>query len=294
MAPRRHPTTGGGGGGGGNSSHQLDVHNLLGLSAAVAAAAAVDSSNNESFDSSIAGQSQQQQQCFLNTNTESNYTRCCVPSGDCYKSGCIDYGLINLEDLHDCIRVICNNENCTAGQYMHRECFDTWEQGVLSYLKSIGRARSWSDRQRHQNLWSKKGYDLVFKACGCKCGRGHLKKDLDWSPPMQMNIFGRIEEDASKKKKKRNRNNQKPALQLTTSAMAQYSNGCMPSMAPIELRTRTGSLSSSNGSSSPPASGSSDHSVSPVHTGSVVSAAAVLATNKKPKSKVEAYSERVR
>lgn len=26
-------------------------------------------------------------------------------------------------------------------------------------------------------------YDLTYKACGCKCGRGHLRKDLDWIPP---------------------------------------------------------------------------------------------------------------
>ncbi|ERL93139.1 hypothetical protein D910_10438, partial [Dendroctonus ponderosae] len=53
---------------------------------------------------------------------------------------------------------------------MHRECFDQWEQAVLSYLKTCGRARSWSERQRHQNLWTKKGYDLAYKACGCNSG----------------------------------------------------------------------------------------------------------------------------
>lgn len=143
-------------------------------------------------------------------------TRCCVPIGDCFKSSPVDYGSINLEDLRDCVRVICNNDNCTAGQYMHRECFDHWEEGVLNYLKSIGRARSWSDKQRQQNLWTKKGYDLVFKACSCKCGRGHLRKDLDWIPPTSL-FQSRLDDESAKKKKKKNRQNQKPILAISTS-----------------------------------------------------------------------------
>ncbi|XP_055551279.1 headcase protein-like, partial [Wyeomyia smithii] len=144
-------------------------------------------------------------------------TRCCVPTGDCLKSSPVDYGAINLEDLRDCVRVICNNENCSFGQYMHRECFDHWEESVLNYLKSIGRARSWSEKQRQQNLWTKKGYDLVFKACTCRCGRGHLRKDLDWIPPASLFSSTRLDEDSSKKKKKKNRQNQKPSLAISTS-----------------------------------------------------------------------------
>jgi len=59
---------------------------------------------------------------------------------------------------------------------MHGECFRDWESKVLAYLRSSGRARSWSEKQRVQNLWTKKGYDLAFKACDCKCGRGHLRQ----------------------------------------------------------------------------------------------------------------------
>lgn len=81
------------------------------------------------------------------------------------------------------VKVVCNNDHCEQGQYMHKECFEIWEQTVLTYLKSCGRARSWSEKQRLQNLWTKRGYDLAFKACSCKCGKGHLRKDLDWIPP---------------------------------------------------------------------------------------------------------------
>lgn len=286
MAPRRN-----------NSGHSaLDVHNLLGMEPDT-----LDANHNQ--QSGIAD----------------NFTRCCVPSGDCFKLSTLDFGLINLDDLRDCIRVICNNENCTAGQYMHRECFDAWEEGVLTYLKTIGRARSWSDRQRQQNLWTKKGYDLVFKACSCKCGRGHLKKDLDWTPPTTCNI---MDEEATKKKKKNKRNNQKPTLAIssinfhnavgsqignsigntngngvgvigtptaTSNATINnnnYNSNSNHTVVGCDIRDRTASLSSSNdGSSSPPASASSDMSISPIHNGAII---------KKQKSRVELYSERIR
>lgn len=207
---------------------------------------------------------------------EAGITRCCVPTGECLRAqqqlNNNDHMVISLDDLRDTVRVTCNNEGCTSGRYMHRECFDQWEQSVLAYLKTCGRARSWSERQRHQNLWTKKGYDLAYKACTCKCGRGHLKKDLDWMPPPPTsNIFGRIEEvDLSGKKKKRRNKNGKPILAIST-------NNAIGS----EVRTRTGSLScSSTGSSSPPTSGS-EPSISPIHA------------HAKKKNKLE-FPERIR
>lgn len=259
-------------------------------------------------------------------NHDANVTRCCVPTGECLRaSSCSGGGgaglgfggdaLICLDDLHDCVKVVCNNDHCSVGQYMHRECFDAWEQTVLTYLKSCGRARSWSERQRHQNLWTKKGYDLAFKACGCLCGRGHLKKDLDWVPPAAVvgQAGQRVEEDA-KKKKKRNRQNTRPTLALSAHPIYHPNNngggaghganggaglqGAPPegrraaSEAQLitgETRVRAGSLSSSTGSS-PPASAASDHSASPVHSAS--SASGGVASKKK--SKFEFFSDRSR
>ncbi|KAG8258853.1 hypothetical protein J6590_024169 [Homalodisca vitripennis] len=203
-------------------------------------------------------------------NHDPNVTRCCVPSGECLRG----FALISLDDLRETVKVTCNNDSCTAGRYMHRECFEAWEQTVLTYLKSCGRARSWSERQRHQNLWTKKGYDLAFKACGCKCGRGHLKKDLDWVPPPPG--FGVRDDDASKKKKRRNKNT-RPTLAVSAHHNGQHRPTEAQTIDP--LRARAGSLSSSNGSSSPPASASS---VSPVHNNS---------TKKKSKF-VEFFSDR--
>lgn len=204
----------------------------------------------------------------------SGVTRCCVPTGDClrvqqqFSPNNNDPMLIALDDLRDTIRVTCNNEACTVGRYMHRECFEQWEQTVLAYLKTCGRARSWSERQRHQNLWTKKGYDLAYKACGCKCGRGHLKKDLDWMPPPPTsNIFGRVEEIDGKKKKRRSKNT-RPSLAISAPH-------------PFESRCRTASLSSSNGSSSPPVGSSYDPNLSPIDVHS------------KKKTKFE-FAERIR
>lgn len=277
MAPRRN-----------NSGHSaLEVHNLLGL-------------ETDLLDTSTEMAQQQ-------TNLTDNLTRCCVPTGDCFKLNTLEFGLIDIDDLRESVRIICSNEQCIAGQYMHRECFEAWEEGVLTYLRSIGRARSWSERQRQQNLWTKKGYDLVFKACGCKCGRGHLRKDLDWAPPTNKNIFGgQIDEDATKKKKRRNRNNQKQSLTLNSIGNLtnnHYVNGLLGTSGALTLnclididhennnhsllndgnRDRSISLSSSaDGCNSPLTSACSDMCVSP---NSLI---------KKQKAKVEAYSERVR
>lgn len=205
-------------------------------------------------------------------NSLPGMTHCCVPNGECLRG----YAPIGLDDLRETVKVTCNNDNCTVGRYMHRECFDAWEQTVLTYLKTCGRARSWSERQRHQNLWTKKGYDLAFKACGCKCGRGHLKKDLDWMPPPPG--FGVRDEENNNKKKKRRNKNCRPSLSVSA-------HHAPPVQRPTEaqtidsLRARTGSLSSSNGSSSPPASASS---VSPIHN----------ATRKKSKF-AEFFSDRL-
>ncbi|XP_034940703.1 headcase protein isoform X1 [Chelonus insularis] len=200
---------------------------------------------------------------MVNHQTMNGTTRCCTPSGECLRGD----ALIRFNALQDTVKVICNNENCPMGQFMHRECFEAWEQTLLTYLKNCGRARSWSERQRHQNLWTKKGYDLAFKACGCRCGRGHLKKDLDWMPPGFGNAPGsRVDETETKKKKRRNRQNSRPSLAGSAGPPnhGNHSNGRGSEARMIDSsRGRAGSLSSSTGSSSPPAT--SEPSISPLH-----------------------------
>ncbi|XP_053333380.1 headcase protein homolog isoform X1 [Clarias gariepinus] len=77
-------------------------------------------------------------------------------------------------------RVLCNSEHCPYGNWMHLQCFYEWESSILVQFNCIGRARSWNEKQCRQNMWTKKGYDLAFRFCSCRCGQGHLKKDTDW------------------------------------------------------------------------------------------------------------------
>lgn len=135
---------------------------------------------------------------------------CCAPTG-CN----VNDELIDSHQPTGSVKVFCNNENCHEGTWMHRTCFDEWEESVLAYLRSCGRARSWSERQRLQNLWTKKGYDLAFKACDCKCGRGHLRKDLDYvDTPAVDNV----------KKQKKKKKNDKPMPVMTTGKMSTNTN----------------------------------------------------------------------
>lgn len=83
-------------------------------------------------------------------------------------------------DKDDYQRVVCNNEHCPFGNWMHLQCFYEWESSILVQFNCIGRARSWNEKQCRQNMWNKKGYDLAFRFCSCRCGQGHLRKDVDW------------------------------------------------------------------------------------------------------------------
>ncbi|XP_051909272.1 headcase protein homolog isoform X1 [Hippocampus zosterae] len=86
---------------------------------------------------------------------------------------------IDLEK-DDYQRIQCNHELCPYGNWMHLQCFYEWESSILVQFNCIGRARSWNEKQCRQNMWTKKGYDLAFRFCSCRCGQGHLKKDTDW------------------------------------------------------------------------------------------------------------------
>nr|KAG5708927.1 hypothetical protein BaRGS_009336 [Batillaria attramentaria] len=137
---------------------------------------------------------------------------------------------------------------------MHKDCFEDFEQSVLAYLRSCGRARSWSEKQRLQNLWTKKGYDLAFKACDCRCGRGHLRKDLDYIPPPV--------NDNARKHKKHKKKNDKPMPVVSTTHKSNSHNSHVGPLA-------GGSSNSTNNANHyhAPAPPSSNHAV-PVTSGS--------------------------
>ncbi|XP_054618441.1 headcase protein homolog isoform X1 [Dunckerocampus dactyliophorus] len=106
-------------------------------------------------------------------NERSSEIQCATPLG-CSLGRAIDL------EKDDYQRVLCNNELCPYGNWMHLQCFYEWESSILVQFNCIGRARSWNEKQCRQNMWTKKGYDLAFRFCSCRCGQGHLKKDTDW------------------------------------------------------------------------------------------------------------------
>jgi headcase protein len=178
--------------------------------------------------------------CWESMEDDDDVTHCCLPSG-CPR---YDDDLISLTDPGDAIKVICNNEKCHEGQWMHADCFQDWEDHILSYLRSCGRARSWSEKQRHQNLWTKKGYDLAFKVCDCKCGKGHLRFDTNYTAATKS--------DEERRQKKMKRRDRLPSLVTTGSTtMGSVANG-HDMRSPV--RIHRSSFSSNGSASSPPSS----------------------------------------
>lgn len=213
---------------------------------------------------------------------------CCTPAG-CMS---IVDGITSSNDFQDAaecdvVKVLCNNEHCPTSGLMHRQCFDQWEASILHYLRSCGRARSWSERQRCQNLWTKKGYDLAFKvnlqsfvlfvhvviivmccqACGCLCGRGHLRKDCEWQKKPLVDAAAAAAAGENDQQQRNKRSGRKSATTIVKSPVQQPiavavnnkpSSSAAQMMMNNQIRHRanslssTGSTTSSSGSSSPP------------------------------------------
>jgi len=82
------------------------------------------------------------------------------------------------------VRMVCSNEACPFNQYVPLTTFQQFEDYVLMALKKAPRARGWTPEQCRTNLWTKKGYELVYRACGCNCGKGFVRRDMQFLEPM--------------------------------------------------------------------------------------------------------------
>jgi len=82
------------------------------------------------------------------------------------------------------VRMVCSNEACPYNQYVPLNTFQEFEEYVLMALKKAPRARGWTQEQCRMNLWTKKGYELVYRACGCNCGKGFVRRDMQYLEPM--------------------------------------------------------------------------------------------------------------
>ena len=113
------------------------------------------------------------------------------------------------------VKMICSYDKCPVSPFMHATCFMAFEEQLLSCLRGMSRARNWSEKQRRQNLWTKKGYDLIFKMSTCRCNKGALRKDLTY------NGGGTECGDKAKRKRKRSASGEKMAVPIRASNGAQ-------------------------------------------------------------------------
>ena len=180
---------------------------------------------------------------------------CCNPRG-CIL-GPIEHGLAT-PTTQEVVRMICSNDKCPYSPFMHLECFENFEEQILSCLRGMSRAKSWSEKQRRQNLWTKKGYDLIFKFCGCQCGKGNLRKDLNHvlpDPPLpslpssSSSSSVTIATDKSKKKRKKSSSlsSDRPS---STQAPPTHAPPTQSHHAPAQTRTRSRSQRNSDSVSS--------------------------------------------
>uniref|UniRef100_A0A7E4WC50 3-dehydroquinate dehydratase n=2 Tax=Panagrellus redivivus TaxID=6233 RepID=A0A7E4WC50_PANRE len=89
-------------------------------------------------------------------------------------------------DISDGVKLQCTNSSCRyTDKLLHRECFKSLEQGLLTILANQGSARGWTEAQRRHNLWERKGLTLVQRSLRCACGKGQVKRDEDaWNARM--------------------------------------------------------------------------------------------------------------
>ena len=91
----------------------------------------------------------------------------------------------HIFDVSRTVKLSCSYSACSQSRFMHKDCFETWQETLLNVLTSSREAqkkvRNWSEKQKVQYLW-KQGYGLVSAHCGCRCEEGNLRKDLNWVP----------------------------------------------------------------------------------------------------------------
>uniref|UniRef100_A0A915E0M6 Headcase N-terminal domain-containing protein n=1 Tax=Ditylenchus dipsaci TaxID=166011 RepID=A0A915E0M6_9BILA len=81
------------------------------------------------------------------------------------------------------------------------------EEILIKIISNLGSARKWTDIQRRNNLWEKKGLTLVQKSLRCHCGLGLMTRDAsfyktaDSSPTNATNSAADAKNKEKKKKK---------------------------------------------------------------------------------------------
>lgn len=183
---------------------------------------------------------------------------CCSPKCSIL-SEAVDIGSTDSE----VVKMVCSNDKCSYSPFMHASCFSSFEEQLLSFLRGMSRARNWSEKQRKQNLWTKKGYDLIFKVSTCRCSKGTLRKDLSYNGTAASGGGSASSEptEKGKRRRKKSASGEKIAVPIRTGS------GPQRTRSRTLGRANSDSLSSENGlvaCSAPPAlSGSSSSYMQP-------------------------------
>lgn len=137
------------------------------------------------------------------------------------------------------VKMICSNDKCSHSPFMHAMCFSAFEEQLLSCLRGMSRARNWSEKQRKQNLWTKKGYDLIFKLSTCRCAKGTLRKDLSYNGIS--GTGGAEGGEKGKRRRKKSASGEKMAVPIRAG------NGAQRARSRTLCRANSDSVSSENG-----------------------------------------------
>uniref|UniRef100_A0A914DVM7 Headcase N-terminal domain-containing protein n=1 Tax=Acrobeloides nanus TaxID=290746 RepID=A0A914DVM7_9BILA len=130
---------------------------------------------------------------------------CSVPMISCYRKG--------DPVANDGIKMVCTNKNCEiAKKLVHPECFEGLENALLKILKTMGSARGWTDVQRRQNLWEKKGLNLIHKQIRCQCTLGIMCLDNDFKNIQKNKKADEIGVPQTEKRKSKKKNKDLPTL----------------------------------------------------------------------------------
>ncbi|CAJ0924688.1 unnamed protein product, partial [Mesorhabditis belari] len=111
----------------------------------------------------------------------------------------------------------CTNPACPhMTTLVHDRCMDAFEEHLVKILQNSGSARGWTDGQRRQNLWEKKGQALVGKVCRCRCGGGVVVRDENHDTAREKREKQALEAQKGIKKKRVKRESGLPRLNYGT------------------------------------------------------------------------------
>lgn len=140
------------------------------------------------------------------------------------------------------VKMICSNDKCPFNPFMHGACFSAFEEQMLSFLRGMSRARNWTEKERRQNLWTKKGYNLIFKVSTCRCAKGALRRDLSYNGGVGGGGGGGMEgSEKGKRKRKKSGSGERVTVPIRAS------NGPQRARSRTTCRSNSDSMSSENG-----------------------------------------------